>query len=160
LRVKTERDREMLTIRFLRQGRRNRAFFRIVLTESSKSSKSGFIKALGWYDPKTKEASLKKEEILNWVKCGAKPSNQLAKLLQKEKITHKNIKYVPNAPKAKKVKEEKQVKPAAPEKENLVKENEKEAETQENQEEKEEAQEAPTEPQKETALKNNSNKES
>jgi len=107
----------MLTIRFLRQGRRNRAFFRIVLTESSKSSKSGFIKVLGWYDPKTKEASLKKEEILNWVKCGAKPSNQLAKLLVKEKVSHKNIKYVPNSPKSKKVKEEKHPKPAAPQKE-------------------------------------------
>lgn len=96
----------MLSIRYLRAGRRNQAFFRIVLTEKSKPSKSGFKKILGWYNPHTKETSLQKEEILSWVEKGAQPSNSVAKLLIENKITHKNIKFEKDAPKkAKKVEE-------------------------------------------------------
>jgi len=114
----------MLEIRFLRSGRRNAPFFRIVLTESSKPPKSGFIKILGWYNPKTKDSSLKKEEILEWLNKGAKPSNSLSKLLERNKVSHKLIKFVPAKPKAKKVKEEKKPKPAPPklEEENQVEE--------------------------------------
>ena len=97
----------MLTIRLARGGRRNSAFFRIVLTEKSKPSDSGFIKVLGWYDPHSKKISLQKEEILQWVKVGAKPSNSLSKLLKENKITHKNIKFVPDAKGAPKTKEKK-----------------------------------------------------
>lgn len=100
----------MLTLRFLRTGRRNRAFFRIVLTEKSKPAKSGFNKILGWYDPKTKKSSFEKEEILKLVKNGAIASNSLAKLLKEQKVTHKNIKFVPDTPKKAKVKGEKEVK--------------------------------------------------
>jgi small subunit ribosomal protein S16 len=107
----------MLEMRFLRTGRRNRAFFRIVLTEKSKPAKSGFIKILGWYDPQTKESSFDKEEILSWANKGAWASNSLARLLNENKIEHKCIKYKQLTPKKTKkepvVKAEKQ--PAQPE---------------------------------------------
>jgi len=96
----------MLAIRFLRSGRTNQAFFRVVLTQKSNPPKSKFIKVFGWYNPKTKESSLNKEEILEWVGKGAKPSNSLAKLLIANKITHKNIVYIPDAPGQKKAKDE------------------------------------------------------
>jgi len=102
----------MLTIRLARGGRRNRAFFRIVLTENSKPSDSGFIKVLGWYDPHSKKISLQKEEVLQWVKVGAKPSNSLSKLLEQNKVTHKNIKFVPDAKGAPKTKEKNASAPA------------------------------------------------
>jgi len=101
----------MLTIRLARGGRRNSAFFRIVLTEHSKPADSGFIKVLGWYDPHSKKISLEKEEILQWVKVGAKPSNSLSKLLKQNKVTHKNIKFVPDAKGAPKTKEKKEAAP-------------------------------------------------
>ena len=104
----------MLALRFTRAGRRNSAFFRIVLTDHSKSSKSGFIKVLGWYDPKTKKSSLEREAVLDWIKLGAKPSNSLAKFLNDQKISHKNIVFVADAPKKPKVKEEKAEKPKQP----------------------------------------------
>lgn len=103
----------MLTIRFLRSGRRNSAFFRVVLTDKSKPAKSGFKKVLGWYNPHTKETSLNKEEILRYVENGAIPSNSVAKLLIDNKITHKNIKFVKDAP-GKKKKKEDQPKAAKP----------------------------------------------
>lgn len=92
----------MLAIRFLRSGRRNRAFFRVVLTEKSRPPKSNFIKELGWFDPHSKEVSLNKEEILRCLDNGAKPSNSVAKLLLANKIEHKQIVFIPDAPKAKK----------------------------------------------------------
>lgn len=101
----------MLAIRFLRTGRRNRAFFRIVLTESSRPPKSNYIKELGWFDPHSKESSLKSEEILKYLNTGAKPSNSVAKLLIANNIKHKHIVYTPDAPKAKRGKgDEKEVK--------------------------------------------------
>lgn len=116
----------MLSIRYLRAGRRNQAFFRIVLTEKSKPSKSGFKKILGWYNPHTKETSLQKEEILAWVDKGAQPSNSVAKLLIENKITHKNIKFEKDAPKKAKKTEEKVEKEAVKEpaaKESISEEN-------------------------------------
>jgi len=92
----------MLSLRFSRSGRRNSAFFRIVLTESSRPAKSGFIKVLGWYNPHTKETSLNKDEILDWLNKGAQPSNSLAKLLEGQKVKHKSIKFVPDHAKEKK----------------------------------------------------------
>jgi len=92
----------MLSLRFSRSGRRNSAFFRIVLTESSRPAKSGFIKVLGWYNPHTKETSLNKDEILEWLNKGAQPSNSLAKLLEGQKVKHKSIKFVPDHAKDKK----------------------------------------------------------
>ena len=105
----------MLEMRFLRTGRRNSAFFRVVLTESSKPPKSGFIKVLGWFNPHTKESSLKKDEILLWIEKGAKPSNRLAKLLISEGIKHKRIIYIPSAKKEAKAKEKPASKPKAEE---------------------------------------------
>ncbi|OQA53283.1 MAG: 30S ribosomal protein S16 [candidate division WS2 bacterium ADurb.Bin280] len=91
----------MLAIRFMRTGRRNRAFFRIVLTESSRPPKSNCIKELGWFDPHTKQTSLHEEEILKYLNTGAKPSNSVAKLLLENKMKHKQIVYKPDAPKQK-----------------------------------------------------------
>ncbi len=104
----------MLTIRYLRSGRRNAAFFRVVLTDKSKPAKSGFQKVLGWYNPHTKETSLNKEDILKYIGNGAIPSNSVAKLLIANKITHKSIKFVKDAPGKPKKKSEGAQAPKAP----------------------------------------------
>jgi len=100
----------MLAIRYLRSGRTNKAFFRIVLTESSKPSKSGFIKVLGWYNPHTKENSLSKEEIIKWLDQGAQASNSVSKLLNDNGIKHKGANFVKSNPRPKKGKEEQEPK--------------------------------------------------
>lgn len=119
----------MLAIRFMRTGRRNRAFFRIVLTESSRPPKSNYIKELGWFDPHTKQTSLHEEEILKYLNTGAKPSNSVAKLLLENKMKHKQIVYKPDTPKAKKGKgDEEKPKTQAPKSdEGEIKENPEEA---------------------------------
>jgi small subunit ribosomal protein S16 len=104
----------MLVIRFNRSGRANSAFFRIVVTESSKPAKSGFIKILGWYNPHSKDSSINKEEILRYMDNGAQVSNSMAKFLTANKISHKLIKFVPDAP-GKKKSEPKETKPKSEE---------------------------------------------
>lgn len=96
----------MLVIRLHRAGRRNSSFFRVVLTEKSKPAKSGFKKVLGWYNPHTKEASFKKDEILAYVKNGAVVSNSLAKILALNGIKDEKIKFVAKTPKKPKGKDE------------------------------------------------------
>jgi len=89
----------------MRTGRRNKAFFRVVLTDRRKPTDSGFIKVLGWYDPHTKKTSLEKEAILNCLNNGAVPTNSISRLFEKNDIKHKLVKFVKakeRAPKGKK----------------------------------------------------------
>ena len=100
----------MLTIRFQRTGKQNSPFYRIVLTDKKSAVKSNALKILGYYNPVTKESKISKDQILELVSKGAKPSNSMAKFLIENKIKHKNIIYIPDAKKAPKTKEEKQEK--------------------------------------------------
>ena len=77
----------MLRIRFLRQGKRHQPFYKIIVTNSKKSPKSGkFIEEVGFYNPLTKERRIKKERVLDWLKKGAQPSDTVYNLLIKEGI--------------------------------------------------------------------------
>jgi small subunit ribosomal protein S16 len=103
----------MLKIRFTRTGKKDEAHYRIVVAEHTAPVLGRFIEILGHYDPKTKKTVIKKERIEHWLKMGAKPSNTVAKLLQKEGLKHKSIviKTFKKKPKAKKG-DAKEVKPA------------------------------------------------
>jgi small subunit ribosomal protein S16 len=57
----------MLRIRLARHGRRNRAFFRIVLTEHTKPAKSGYKEVLGHRDPITKDLQVDIERVKYWI---------------------------------------------------------------------------------------------
>ena len=95
----------MLIIRLQRVGRRNHAEFRIVLTEHTKSAKSGsFIEKLGHYNPHTNAVSVQKESVLEWIKKGAQVSDTVHNLLVREGVIDakkKNVlpKKSPPAPK-------------------------------------------------------------
>lgn len=65
----------MLSIRYQRFGKKHQPVFRVVLTESTNSAKSGrFKEILGWYNPYKKTHALEKERILHWLSRGARPS--------------------------------------------------------------------------------------
>lgn len=62
----------MLKIRLSRGGKKNSAFFRIVVTEHTRSATHGFKEVLGFYNPFTKEFKIKdlekvKQYVSNWV---------------------------------------------------------------------------------------------
>ncbi len=77
----------MLVIRFLRTGKKNQPFFRIVVTDKRRPPRGGrFLEILGFFDPLTKRKNLKKERIKYWLSKGAKASATVHNLLVTEKV--------------------------------------------------------------------------
>lgn len=76
----------MLVIRFARLGKRKNPFYRIIISEKTKDTQSDFLEILGYYNPLTKVAEVKKERILYWLSCGAKPSPTVYNLLVDQNI--------------------------------------------------------------------------
>lgn len=56
----------MLTIRFQRTGKRNRAEFRVVVAPKTAAAQKKFTEILGNYNPRTKELVVKNQERLNY----------------------------------------------------------------------------------------------
>jgi small subunit ribosomal protein S16 len=78
----------MLKIRLQRVGRKHEPAFRLVLTDSKNSTKSGrFKEILGSYDPRKSVDILKADRIKHWLSVGASPSDTAHNLL----VTHKII---------------------------------------------------------------------
>ena len=76
----------MVVIRLSRVGKKKQAFYRIVVADSRRPVTAKFIEILGWYNPHTKELNIKNEKLETWFENGAKPSNSVAILLEKNKI--------------------------------------------------------------------------
>jgi len=77
----------MLKIRLQRIGRKNDPAFRVVLTDSKNSTKSGkFLEILGTYNPIAKEKNLITDRIKYWMSEGAKCSDTMHNFLVQDKI--------------------------------------------------------------------------
>lgn len=78
----------MLKIRLQRVGRKHEPSFRLVLTDSKNSSKSGrFTELLGSYDPRKSLEALKVDRIKHWLAQGAGVTGTINNLLIKKGIT-------------------------------------------------------------------------
>jgi small subunit ribosomal protein S16 len=68
-----------------RAGSKNRAFFRIVVTESAAAREGRFIEILGHYNPRTKPETLvvDRDRYAFWLKSGATPSDTLRTLIER-----------------------------------------------------------------------------
>lgn len=71
----------MLTIRFARVGKRNKAQFKITLQEKTVAPGGRHIEILGSYDPHSKQAILKDDRIKYWLGKGAQASDTVWNLL-------------------------------------------------------------------------------
>ena len=76
----------MLTIRFNRVGKKNKAYFRIVLQEHTIAPGGRHIEVLGSWDPHMKKAVLEAEKIKEWIKKGAQVSDTAYNLFIKEGV--------------------------------------------------------------------------
>ncbi|MDP1834282.1 MAG: 30S ribosomal protein S16 [Candidatus Moranbacteria bacterium] len=76
----------MLTIRFARVGKRNKAQFKIMLQEHTIAPGGRHIEVLGSYNPHSKEAVLKEDRIKYWVSKGAQMSDTAANLFMKKGV--------------------------------------------------------------------------
>ena len=76
----------MLKIRLQRVGRKHEPTFRLVLTDSKNSTKSGrFSEILGSYDPRKSTEVFKADRIKHWLSQGAGVTPTIHNLL----VTHK-----------------------------------------------------------------------
>lgn len=76
----------MLTLRFQRVGKKNKPFFRIVLTKKTVAPRGKSKEILGFYDPIKKDASFKTERIKYWLGQGVGVSHSLHNLLAAREI--------------------------------------------------------------------------
>ena len=90
----------MLAIKLSRKGRKKQPFFRVIILEKAKDPRGDFLENLGFYNPFTKEVSLKKERVKYWLSKGAQPTGSVHNLLiaqgiikdEKVKVTKVNRK--------------------------------------------------------------------
>ena len=75
-------------IRLHRQGRKNYAFYPIVIADSRAPRDGKFIERIGSYNPNTNPATitLNFERALYWVNCGAQPTDTVRNILSNEGV--------------------------------------------------------------------------
>lgn len=77
----------MLKIRLQRIGRKNDPSFRVVLTDSKNSPKSGkFLEIIGAYNPKSGETTFQAERVKYWISEGAQVSETVHNALVHQKV--------------------------------------------------------------------------
>ena len=74
----------MVKIRLQRQGKKKAPFYHIVVADSRKARDGKIIEQIGTYDPMTEPATinLDKEKVEKWIKNGAKPTENVKKLIE------------------------------------------------------------------------------
>ncbi len=77
-------------IRLKRVGRRHRPAYRLAAVDSRRQRDSRVIEELGAYNPlvpdEDRQVQVKRERIEYWLSVGAKPSDTVRRLLQKQGI--------------------------------------------------------------------------
>ncbi len=77
----------MVKIRLQKLGRRNRAFFRIVVADARVKRQGAYLEKLGQYDPIEKDAekqlTVNTERVKHWIGLGAQASEAVSHLLKR-----------------------------------------------------------------------------
>lgn len=102
----------MLTIRFSRTGKRNRAQFKITLQERSTAPGGRHVEILGSHDPHLKSTVLKEDRIKYWLSQGVHVSDSVHNLLVGKGLV-KGDKRKVKMPKKAEEKKEEEIAPAA-----------------------------------------------
>ncbi len=76
----------MVKIRLQRQGKKKAPFYHIVVADSRSPRDGKIIEQIGTYDPMQEPSVLKldKEKVEKWIKNGAKPTDTVKRLIEKE----------------------------------------------------------------------------
>ena len=72
-------------------GRRNKSFYRVVVSDSRSPRDGKFIEIIGHYNPLTDPAtiSIDEEKALKWLRSGAQPTDTVRSFLNKLGIMEK-----------------------------------------------------------------------
>lgn len=129
----------MLVIRLKRIGKKNKPYYRLIISEKSKDTFADFLEDLGSYNPHTDPPAidLKAERIKYWLSQGAQPSNTVHNILVNADLV--------DAPKKRAVAPKKKKKGKGGGEEKVADEPKKEEKPEEKQESKKPKEEAKTE---------------
>ena len=93
----------MLSIRFVRIGKKRHPIYRIVVMEKGKNPHSTYLENLGTYNPHTKEKNIKKDRVDYWVSKGANLTATIHNLFVDQGfITYKKVRASKSKPGKKK----------------------------------------------------------
>lgn len=75
----------MLVIRLSRAGTKNKPFYHVVVSESTRQTRSRFTDQIGWYDPKHKPKVIRidVERAQSWIRKGAQASPTVRRLIER-----------------------------------------------------------------------------
>jgi small subunit ribosomal protein S16 len=76
----------MLAIKLQRIGKKHQPGYRLVVSERRSKMDGPPVEDLGFYDPFTKAAGLKRDRVLYWISVGAQPTVTAHNLLVKQGI--------------------------------------------------------------------------
>ena len=76
-------------IRLKRMGAKGRPFYRVVIADSRTSRDGKVIDQVGYYNPLDGEIKLNDEQVIDWLKKGAQPTDTAKNLLSKAGIMTK-----------------------------------------------------------------------
>ena len=73
----------MLMIRLKRAGSKNKPFYHVVVSESTRTTRARFSDQIGFYDPKRrpKVVQIDVDKAEAWIRKGAHPSETVARLI-------------------------------------------------------------------------------
>ena len=76
----------MVKIRLQRAGKKKAPFYHIVIADSKSPRDGKIIEQIGTYNPMTErsELVLDREKVAQWIKNGAKPTDTVKHLIEKE----------------------------------------------------------------------------
>ena len=76
----------MLAIKLQRIGKKHQPGYRVVVAERRSKMIAPPVEDLGFYDPLSKAAGIKKERVLHWISVGAQPTVTAHNLIVKQGI--------------------------------------------------------------------------
>ena len=76
----------MVKIRLQRAGKKKAPFYHLVVADSKSPRDGKIIEQIGTYNPMTEpsELVLDREKVAQWIKNGAKPTDTVKRLIEKE----------------------------------------------------------------------------
>ncbi|HEU4401560.1 MAG TPA: 30S ribosomal protein S16 [Candidatus Polarisedimenticolia bacterium] len=77
-------------IRLRRAGTKNKPFYRVVVSESARTTRSKVTEQIGYYDPKRKPevVNLDVAKAEDWLRKGAHASDTVRKLIERARSAH------------------------------------------------------------------------
>lgn len=81
----------MVKIRLRRVGAKNRPSYRVIVADARAPQNGAYIEKIGHYNPLTEPETvvIDEEKALKWLRCGAQPTEAVARLLSKFGVIEK-----------------------------------------------------------------------